>query len=112
MRRRAVRCNSPKRLAGRGASAMSHYIRYLAGCADAVSIPCEAFRLPSGCLLAGTTTLVPGTSFVDVGAITVTETPAGTLIVCEPPLYSTVMVFPAAPRLVPLVICAAPLVIR
>jgi hypothetical protein len=47
-----------------------------------------------------------------VGAITVTGTFAGTVIVCEPPLYSTVIVPPAAPLAVPLVIRAAPFVIR
>lgn len=62
-------------------AACSGYTSYLSGCDAAVSITREAFRLPSGCLLAGITTLVPAVSFIDVGAITVTETPAGTVIV-------------------------------
>ena len=57
-------------------------------------------------------TLVPGVSLADVGAMTVTVTPAGTVMVCEPPLYATVMVPFAAPLFVPLVIRAAPLVMR
>jgi hypothetical protein len=45
----------------------------------------DALGRPSGPVRASTMTLVPTASFVCVGAIAVTVTPAGIAIVCEPP---------------------------
>ena len=70
----------------------------------------EVVSVPSGRFVAGITTLTPGASFADVAMISVTETLGGTVIVCDPPSYATVIVRPASLD-VPFFMLAAPFVI-
>ena len=48
------------------------------------SITNDALSVPSGCLVAVTDTLAPAASGVVLGAIAVTETSGGIVIVCVP----------------------------
>ena len=45
----------------------------------------DAFIVPSACFFASTTTFVPFANFSVEGSSAVTDTPAGTWMVCEPP---------------------------